>query len=169
MLPARVKIELRATPRARRVPPCFGPPSRSVLRQAPHYVPAPAPACPTPLLPPPSSQVPIEDSFVAGRNLLPVSGLIAKPEASSPGNKSTDVGRYDPSGLRSTMSANWPALQRSLALARPNHQPTASWEKDPSPEEKATMARFEKQGYSQMGVPRDRRAKGWAYTHNKEW
>jgi len=38
------------------------------------------------------------------------------------------VAQYDPSGLRSTMTANWPALEKSLAEnAVPDHLPLPEW------------------------------------------
>jgi hypothetical protein len=49
---------------------------------------------------------------------------------SSPGNKgrfATGPTDFDPSGLRSTMSANWPALQKSLDSHMPDHLPTPVW------------------------------------------
>jgi len=49
----------------------------------------------------------------------------------SPGNKNPAVLRYDPSGLRSSMSANWAALDKSLAArAVPNHLPSPVWFKE---------------------------------------
>lgn len=53
------------------------------------------------------------------------------PQIGSPGNKNPAVLRYDPSGLRSSMTANWGELEKSLeARARPNHLPGPEWLKD---------------------------------------
>lgn len=44
------------------------------------------------------------------------------------GNKNPAVMLYDPSGLRSTMSANWPALDAAVQkYAKPNHLPSPEW------------------------------------------
>ena len=49
----------------------------------------------------------------------------------SPGNKNPAVLAYDPSGLRSSMSATWSAMDKAVALrANPNHLPTPSWWND---------------------------------------
>lgn len=48
----------------------------------------------------------------------------------SPGNNNPAVLRYDPSGLRSTMSATQSALEESLKEHAPDHQPTPLWAKD---------------------------------------
>ena len=48
----------------------------------------------------------------------------------SPGNNNPAVLRYDPSGLRSTMSATQSALDESLQAHAPDHQPTPLWAKD---------------------------------------
>ena len=48
----------------------------------------------------------------------------------SPGNNNPAVLRYDPSGLRSTMSANQEALAKSLASHAADHMPTPLWQKD---------------------------------------
>jgi hypothetical protein len=49
---------------------------------------------------------------------------------SSPGNKgkfATGPTDFDPTGLRSTMSANWQALESSLDSHMPDHLPTPVW------------------------------------------
>jgi hypothetical protein len=52
-------------------------------------------------------------------------------EQGSPGNKNPAVLRYDPSGLRSTMSATWPELNKAVdANAKPNHLPVPEWFND---------------------------------------
>lgn len=49
----------------------------------------------------------------------------------SPGNKNPAVLDYDPSGLRSSMSATWAALDIAVVeRAAPNHLPTPEWWKD---------------------------------------
>eukprot|EP01041_Mallomonas_annulata_P008136 gene8136-16723_t len=51
------------------------------------------------------------------------------PKIGSPGQKNPAVALYDPSGLRTTMTANWPALEKSLAEnATPNHLVKPEWE-----------------------------------------
>ena len=43
---------------------------------------------------------------------------------SSPGNKNAAVLAYDPTGLRSTMSATWEELDKAVLInALPNHLP----------------------------------------------
>lgn len=54
-----------------------------------------------------------------------------KVKAGSPGFKNVAVARYDPSGLRSAMTATWKELDAALAVsATPDHLPRAVWEKD---------------------------------------
>jgi len=48
----------------------------------------------------------------------------------SPGNNNPDVLKYDPSGLRVTMTTNQDALTKSLASHAPNHMPTPVWAAD---------------------------------------
>lgn len=48
----------------------------------------------------------------------------------SAGNKNSDVLNYDPSGLRTTMTASHEALQASLAALQPNHLPESAWAGD---------------------------------------
>mmetsp|Transcript_35272 Transcript_35272/g.35931 ORF Transcript_35272/g.35931 Transcript_35272/m.35931 type:complete len:197 (+) Transcript_35272:48-638(+) len=53
------------------------------------------------------------------------------PRIGSPGSKNPAVESYDPSGLRTTMTANWASLDKALAEnAAPNHLVTPEWEKD---------------------------------------
>lgn len=52
-------------------------------------------------------------------------------EQGSPGNKNPAVLRYDPTGLRSTMSATWPELNKAIIInAEPNHLPSPEWYND---------------------------------------
>ncbi|KAG5178159.1 hypothetical protein JKP88DRAFT_264748 [Tribonema minus] len=53
-----------------------------------------------------------------------------QPKKGSPGNKNPAVLRYDPTGLRSTMSATWAETDKSLELHRPHHLPRAEWVED---------------------------------------
>eukprot|EP00753_Platysulcus_tardus_P020618 PLAT8284.1.p2 GENE.PLAT8284.1~~PLAT8284.1.p2 ORF type:complete len:210 (+),score=82.00 PLAT8284.1:60-632(+) len=48
----------------------------------------------------------------------------------SPGGKNADVERYDPSGLRSAMTASHAATEASLDTFMPTHLPDAVWEVD---------------------------------------
>jgi hypothetical protein len=46
----------------------------------------------------------------------------------SPGNKNPAVMQYDPSGLRSSMSATWGAMDKAVAVqAAPDHLPMPQW------------------------------------------
>lgn len=84
-----------------------------------------------------------------------------------------DVFRYDPTGLRSTMTANWTSLARSLDAARPNHLPRPAWSVPtrargglrPTPAAAATPARF---ATPPQRVP-DTRKRGWAWTQANEY
>jgi len=108
--------------------------------------------------------VPIEDSFQGeARKLLPQVRLVDKPEQGSPGQKNPDVFRYDPSGSRSAMTANWEALQKGLAASRPSQLPMPSWV-TPTSTSSAVQEKLAAQG-TFLGVPKDRRRKGWAYSH----
>mmetsp|Transcript_5614 Transcript_5614/g.7920 ORF Transcript_5614/g.7920 Transcript_5614/m.7920 type:complete len:208 (+) Transcript_5614:42-665(+) len=51
-------------------------------------------------------------------------------KGSSPGNKNPAVLKYDPTGLRSAMSASWEAMDKSLESYRPLHLPAAEWIED---------------------------------------
>jgi len=92
---------------------------------------------------------------------------LAKGPGSSPGNKgmfATGKTDYDPSGLRATMSTNWPALNASLDKYEPNHLPTPCWEKDADD----IIAKWESRGLPcppgafQFGtVPTNRRIARW--------
>ncbi len=108
-----------------------------------------------------SSNVPIEDSFTGEQvKALPRERLVDKPEMGSPGAKNPDVFRYDPSGARSAMTANWPALQRSLAAARPSQLPGPVWERHPTGESLAVQEKLGAQGVF-LGATKDRRKRGW--------
>jgi len=55
---------------------------------------------------------------------------LAKGPGSSPGNKgrfATGISNYDPTGLRSTMSANHESMNLELQKHLPDHLPTYSW------------------------------------------
>ncbi len=104
----------------------------------------------------------IEASFSPeAQLLLPRQRLVDKPETGSPGAKNPDVFRYDGSGSRSAMTANWPALQRSLAAARPTQLPAPVWARHPTGESLAVQERLAAQG-TFLGTPKDRRRRGWA-------
>ena len=109
-----------------------------------------------------AANVPIEESFdPSARLLLPRERLVDKPEAGSPGAKNPDVARYDPGGSRSAMTANWAALQQGLRAARPTQLPGPQWATRPSGSSLATQERLAAQG-TFLGVPKDRRRRGWA-------
>lgn len=93
--------------------------------------------------------------------------LEAGPE-SSPGNKgefATGPTDFDPSGLRSTMSVTWGAMEKSLDANMPDHLPTPVWRKD----EKEILAWYKERDlpvpvggyYTAMKVPRERRVAIW--------
>lgn len=83
----------------------------------------------------PSSFFPIEASLSAESQKLlitPSSGRwgavgpvdpAVPPPGSNTGMKNPDVARYDPAGLRTTMTSNLAAMNKSLAAHRPNHLP----------------------------------------------
>lgn len=54
----------------------------------------------------------------------------ANPATSSPGNKNPAVLAYDPTGLRSAMSATNEALEASIERHLPTHLQTAQWKAD---------------------------------------
>ena len=111
-----------------------------------------------------SANVPVEASFSPeGQLLLPRVRLVDKPEAGSPGAKNPDVFRYDPSGARSAMTANWAALERGLAAARPTQLPAPVWARHPTGASLAVQERLDAQG-TFIGTPKDRRRRGWAYS-----
>lgn len=90
----------------------------------------------------PRNVKPDEETFI---NSATKPSLLAPvvPQIGSPGNKNPAVLRYDPSGLRSSMTANWAALEASLEKrAIPNHLPGPEWFKDL----KAIEADCEKKG-----------------------
>ena len=75
----------------------------------------------------PRNLKPDEETFI---NAASKPSLLAPkvPQIGSPGNKNPAVLRYDPSGLRSSMTANWGALDASLEKrAKPNHLPGPEW------------------------------------------
>jgi len=78
----------------------------------------------------PRNVKPDEETFINSA-AKPVLLAPSVPKIGSPGNKNPAVLRYDPSGLRSSMSANWAALDASLEKhAKPNHLPAPAWFKD---------------------------------------
>ena len=85
--------------------------------------------------------------------------LIAAPKTGSPGAKNPAVERYDPSGLRSAMTATHAATARSVAQAREKHSGRATWERDgtgPLPG-------------GAIGRPTVKRLQPWGYTQNNDW
>lgn len=81
-----------------------------------------------------------------------------------------DVARYDPSGLRVTMTAGEGAYLRELAKHRENHLPAPAWAR--SAAGAAWTARM--QGVHGLppaaGVPATKRLGAWQYTHSStEW
>ena len=83
----------------------------------------------------------------------------------SPGLKNPDALRYDPGGARNTMTTNWAALKAGLAVARQNHCPEPSWAKGGA----AAAAAAGKGGMLSLGVVKDSRKRGWAYTHSAKF
>ena len=85
-------------------------------------------------------------------------GLIAEPKSGSPGAVNPAVQRYDPSGLRSAMTATHAAVARSVALAREKHTGRATWEingSGPIP--------------GAIGRPAVKRLNAWGYTQTNDW
>ena len=151
---------------------------------------------------PVSQDLPLSASLSpANALLLPPrdAALVEKPEEGSPGMKvrrgggararggcargrrltppypaqNPDVTRYDPTGLRTTMTANWTSLQRSLDAVRPNHLPVPPGDRArqrgalrPTAAAAAQPARFVLGGG--MAAP-DSRKRGWAYTQASEF
>jgi len=66
----------------------------------------------------------------------------ANPATSSPGNKNPAVFAYDPTGLRSAMSATNEALEVSIERHQPKHLQTPQWSTDAA----AIMAKWERDG-----------------------
>lgn len=64
------------------------------------------------------------------------------PSNSSPGSKNPDVLAWDPTGLRTSMTATNEALEISIASHMPDHLPTPQWHKDAE----QIMAKWEKDG-----------------------
>lgn len=82
-----------------------------------------------------------------------------------------DVERYDPAGLRTAMTANWPATERALTRVRETHAPTPSWAKD-SEATKAWLAARKASGApieGMLGVPVPRRITPWTHTRSTLW
>ena len=109
----------------------------------------------------PAANVPVEDSFSPqARLLLPQERLVDKPDFGSPGAKNPDVFRYDPSGARSAMTANWAVLQKGLRAARPSQLPAPVWAAKPTGDSLAVQEKLQAQGVF-VGTPKDRRKRGW--------
>jgi len=84
--------------------------------------------------------------------------------------KNPDVQRYDPTGLRVTMTAGEGEYLRELARHRENHLPQPAWAR--SAAGAAWTARM--QGTHGLppaaGVPTSKRISSWQYTHTStEW
>lgn len=74
---------------------------------------------------------PVEAAFDPQvRGLIASNGLVedAAEKPGSAGNKNPDVMRYDPTGLRTTMTANHEALSAALRRVRPTQLSTYEWE-----------------------------------------
>lgn len=126
--------------------------------------------------------LPVSQDLPLSASLSPVNALllpprdaalVEKPEEGSPGMKNPDVTRYDPTGLRTTMTANWTSLQRSLDAVRPNHLPVPPGDRArqrgalrPTAAAAAQPARFVLG--DGMAAP-DSRKRGWAYTQASEF
>lgn len=86
-------------------------------------------------------------------------------EAGSVGNtKHPAVSRYDPSGLRTSMTASWPELNKALAVeASPDHLPMPEW----WPKLKEIEAECEAKGIPYVEGRRYRYAKTSNYTEER--
>lgn len=73
--------------------------------------------------------------------------------------------RYDNTGLRSAMSATWPALDKSLLKCRPTHQPHPSWGR------RRVLLDTEVSEFSGSSKPLDYALdpKSWQRTRINEW
>lgn len=91
----------------------------------------------------------------------------AGPE-SSPGNKgvfATGPTKFDPTGLRATMSVTWTEMNKSLDSHMPNHLPVPVWMERAD----AVRASYESKDipvpvgeyYAALKVPRERRVASW--------
>jgi hypothetical protein len=112
---------------------------------------------------------PIEASFIpeSKARLLPPSTL-EKPFVGSPGAPNPAVARYDPSGLRSAMTATTPVTERAIEQHRGTHYPTPEWLKQP--DSSAWLAAAAKaNGFGVPGRPRHKRGSAWGYTHSQDW
>lgn len=69
-----------------------------------------------------------EDLYVNSNSQLHVE--IKKLKLGSPGQKNPAVARYDPSGLRSSMTTNWPALDAAMKQFAPTHFVEPEWARD---------------------------------------
>jgi hypothetical protein len=126
---------------------------------------------------PPAFSRPVEASFTLPehfRALTPpepalpsaIDVPVAKPIDGA--MKNPDVAKYDPSGLRVTMTANEAAYLRELAKHRANHLPSPSWAR--SKEGAQWAALNEARGLPPApGVPKMKRLSPWQYTHDTQW
>ncbi len=62
--------------------------------------------------------------------------------AGSPGRKNADVNRYDPTGLRSSMTASWAELEKKYDENMPDHLPLPHWYLDQA----AIVEKYESRG-----------------------
>lgn len=84
----------------------------------------------------------------------------------NPGTGNVDVLRYDPSGVRTTMTANLPATEAIRRTFDEDHCPRPTWEKDV----KAMQAKWAKTG--QPPMPGKRwvgSMESWENPHGHEW
>ena len=80
-----------------------------------------------------------------------------------------DVAKWDPSGLRNTMTANEPAYLRELATHGQNHLPQPWWTKrGPAADLRLAAAKgVQPQAPGLPGV--GKRLTPWRYTQDKDW
>jgi len=60
----------------------------------------------------------------------PVMITAPTPRIGSPGFNNPAVASYDPTGLRSSMTATWAALDKALESEKPDHLPAPDWYND---------------------------------------
>lgn len=116
------------------------------------------------------SPLPIETNFAGdAAKLLVAPATVPNADAGSPGQKNPDVQRYDPTGLRTAMTANWAALNASLKATRANHLPTPRWQKFATAEDNAALGRLVASGVQPHGLPEAKRISKWQHTQANEW
>ena len=77
-----------------------------------------------------SRNVPSEEQIFYNSKAKPTLVDSTVPHEGSPGSKNPAVLAYDPSGLRSTMTATWSELDKAIQLnATPDHLPQPFWYK----------------------------------------